>query len=251
MTLTSNKTPAESWNVTDDTSRSITNLPQSTAGTTARRKYTLTASIGSESVSESIFVYVTNDRTFTNSWTTSFTGLEPLTEYTKKIGTLSGTDMVVKISCPTTGVQFSSSDGVSASYANPQYFDPGSDVYIKMTTKDFNTDLSMINGNNSFGSTNNKTVSVTVLGNDAFDVTYQTRAPRIKPSFDFDGNSGVYPYDDIDLISNNPQPNIQTQTVEIKENKTNGIEIAVPIETDNSNIQVKLGNGSWQNIQAI
>ena len=229
--------PSQPYNITD--------LPQSTAGSNSprTRKYTLEVDNGyGVKVRETITVSVTNDAVPSNSWTKSFTNLEPNTSVAKKLGTLSGIDMIIKVSCPTSGVFFSTSQ--NGSYANPQYFTNDQDVYIKMTTLPFNTDVSGVTGN--FGKTNTKTVSVTVGGLNSFDVSYVTRKPRIRETFDYDGEVGEYPYEDIDLINNNPGEYGTSQVLNMDD-----IEIDMEIKGDNPNIQIKINNGGWQYIRQI
>jgi hypothetical protein len=243
-TLTLTSSIGESWNVLGDTSRNITNLPQST-GSGASRSYTLTATnIAGFSVDETITVTVTNDRTPSNSWTTLFSDLEPNQSYTKKLGTLSGIDMIIKVSCPSSGVFFGKS--TNGAFANPQSFVNGDDVYIRMDTLPFNTSISGVGSNATFGNTNTKTVSVSVGGLSAFDVNYITKAPRIKESFDYNGESGKYPEPDIDLITNSPDQYGVTQSLTM-----DNIEIDMEIKGDDPNIQVKIGNGGWKNIREI
>ena len=244
LTLTSNRVPAESFNVTGTTFKDITNLPQST-GSGATRTYTLTAAnIAGSTVSDTLTVTVYNDRTPSNSWTTSFTGLDPGTEYSKNIGTLSGIDMIIKVECPDSGVFFSNSQ--NGSYANPQYFTNGQSVYIKATTLPFNTDLSGVSSTATVGKTNTKSMSVSVGGLSAFDVDFVTRAPVIQENFNFDGEVGEYPYEDIDLINNDPGEYGITQVLNMDD-----IEIDTEIKTDDPNVQIKIGNGDWQDIGSI
>jgi len=220
----------------------INNLPQS-SGNGASRTYTITATnVAGNTVTDSITVDVYNDRNPSNSWTTSFTNLEPNTSYAKKLGTLSGIDMITKVSCPTSGVFFA--NGANGSYANPQYFSNGQNVYMKMTTLPFNTNISGVTGD--FGKTNTKTVSVTVGGLSAFNVSYVTRKPRISEDFDYDGAVGTYPFEDIDLISNTPSQYGLSQTLNMDD-----IEIDMEIKGDDPNLQIKINNGSWQNIREI
>ena len=244
LTLTSSA--GESWDVANTSSRTITNLPQSVAGSNSpsSRTYTLTACYQSICTSSTITVEAKNDNTPSNSWTTEFTNLEPGTEYPKLLGTLSNIDMVTKVSCPTSGVFFST--GANGSYANPQYFTNGQSVYIKMTTLPFNTDLSGLSSNAEFGKSNPKTVSVTVGSLSAFNVTFTTRAPTIKETFDFDGEPGKYPYEDIDLINNTPNEFAVSQTLNMDD-----IEIDMEIKSDNPDIEIKIGNGSWQSVREI
>jgi len=241
VTLTSSA--GESWDVTGITSKNITNLSQSTAGSNSpsTRTYTLTASQGGVSATSSIIVQAYNDNTPSNSWTTSFTNLDPNLEIPKLLGTLSGIDMITKVSCPTSGVFFA--NGANGSYANPQYFSNGQNVYIKMTSLPFNTDVSGVTGD--FGKTNTKTVSVTVGSSSAFNVSYVTRKPRISEDFDYDGQVGS-PFEDIDFIDNTPTSTLVTQTLNM-----DNIEIPMEIKGDNPDLEIKINNGSWQSIREI
>jgi len=242
LTLTSSA--GESWNVLGTTSRNITNLPQST-GSGATRSYTLTANNPDRpAVSETITVTVYNDRTPSNSWTTSFTGLEPSTQYTRRLGTLSGIDMTIKVESSSSGVFFSNSSG--GGFANPKYFTNGQSVYVRTTSLPFNTNTSGLSSSATSGKTNTKTFSVSVGGLSSFNVSYTTRAPVIKETFDYDGSVGQYPFEDIDLISNTPTEYGLTQTLNMDD-----IEIDMPVETDDPNVQIKINNGSWRNIQEI
>ena len=250
LTLTSSA--GESWNVLGTTSLNITNLPQST-GSGASRSYTLTANNPDRpAVSETITVDVYNDRTPSNSWTTSFTDLEPkVPNLRRQLGTLSGIDMTIEVSSPDGNVFFSNNS--NGGFSNPQYFVNGESVYVSTNTLDFNTDLSGLSSNATTGKTNTKTFSVKVGGLSSFNVSYVTRAPVIKETFNYDGESGDYPYEDIDLIDNpkvgdtvKPSPHLVTQTIQM-----DNIEIDMPVETDNPNVQIKINNGSWQNIQEI
>jgi hypothetical protein len=223
----------------------VTNLPQSVAGSGgASRTYTLTLCHSLACSTETVTVEVTNDNTPSNTWTTEFTGLEPNTSYSKNLGTLAGIDMITKVSCPTSGVFFA--NGANGSYANPQYFSNGQNVYMKMTTLPFNSDLSNLPADQTFGKPNPKTVSVTIGNLMSFNVTFTTRPPNIGETFNFDGASGEYPYEDIDLITNTPSEYAVTQTLNMDD-----IDVDVEIRTDDPSVEIKINNEPWQNIQEI
>ena len=242
LTLTSSA--GESWNVLGQTSFNINNLPQST-GSGATRTYTLTANNPDRpATSQTVTVTVYNDRQPSNSWNTSFTGLDPDTEYTQSLGVLTGIDMVIKVQSPSSGVFFSNNP--NGGFANPQYFTNGQSVYIKTISLPFNTNLNGVSSNATLGKTNTKTMSVSVGGLSPFNVTYTTRAPVIKENFNYDGETGEYPYEDIDLISNSPDVWRDTQIL-----AADDIEIDMEIKGDDPNIQIKINNGGWQNIRQI
>ena len=245
ITITSGSYSASVSNPSTSGNFGVTNLPQSVAGgSVANRSYTIQMCHELACDLESVTVGVTNDNTPSNTWQTEFTGLDPNTEYAKLLGTFAGIDMITKVECPTSGVFFSS--GVNGSYANPQYFNNGDPVYIKMITLPFNTDLSGLPPNQTFGKTNTKTVSVTIGSLDAFDVDYVTRPPNIGETFDFDGESGEYPYEDIDLINNTPTEFVETQTLNMDD-----IDVDVEVKTDDPNVQIKINNLDWTYIGEI
>ena len=223
----------------------VTNLPQSVAGGGgASRTYTLTLCHSLACATETVTVEVTNDNTPSNTWTTEFTGLNPNTEYVRNLGTLAGIDMVTKVQTTTSGVFFA--NGANSSYANPQYFSNGDNVYIKMTTLPFNSDLSGLPPDQTFGKPNPKTVSVTIGSLSAFDVTFTTRPPNIGETFDFDGDAGEYPFEDIDLITNTPSEFAVTQTLNMDD-----IDVDVEVRTDDPDVQIKINNQPWTYIQEI
>lgn len=233
----------------DTLSYNDTNLPQSVAGSNspATVTYTLTAYAGSQSVSDTLTVEVYNDEDPSNNtstgWTTSFSNLEEKTEYSKNIGKISGVDMLIEVSSSDDAVFFA--NGENGSYANPQYFNNNDNIYLKATTLPFNTDLSGLSSTATYGKTNTKTIPV-VIGTDSINVDFITREPVIKETFDYDGQPTEYPYEDIDLITNSPTSTLVTQTLNMDD-----IEIDMEIKTDNSDIQIKINNGSWQSIREI
>ena len=224
----------------------VTNLPQSVAGGGgASRTYTLTLCHSLACATETVTVEVTNDNTPSNTWTTEFTGLDPNTEYVRNLGTLAGIDMVTKVQTTTSGVFFA--NGANSAYSNPQYFSNGDNVYIKMITLPFNSDVSGLPPDQTFGKPNPKTVSVTVGSPlSAFDVTFTTRPPNIGETFNFDGAAGEYPFEDIDLINNTPSEFAVTQTLNMDD-----IDVDVEVRTDDPDIQIKINNQPWTYIQEI
>jgi hypothetical protein len=230
----------------------ITNLPQSTAGTNSprTRNYTLEVDNGyGVKVYETITVSVRNDAVPSNSWTKTFSDLEPnLTNHTESLGTISGVDMIIKASSPDSAIFFSKNG--SNGWANPKNFENGDTVYVRTSTLPFNTDISGLSDNATFGKTNTKTFSVSVGdgSSNTFDVNYVTRKPKIKESFDLDGEIGAYPDPDIDLRPGDPTPPTRLFT---ETEQTDDIEIDMEIKGDDPNIQVKINNGTWKNIRQM
>ena len=187
----------------------------------------------------SVTVSVYNDNTPSNSWTTSFTNLEPSTQYDLTLGTLAGVDM------PTTISAAGSSNfvGVGSSFSGSKNFNNGDVVKLRTTTLAFNTDVSGQTG--IYGKVNNKTVTITTPSG-SFNVTVGTRAPVIKEDFDYADNLNKYPYEDIDLIINTPVEYATTGVLEMDD-----IEIDMEIKVDKPDAQVRINNGSWQNVREI
>lgn len=243
-------------NYTKITSSPITinNLPQSNADGTSgaisprNLQYQLKLCIGGEDgncVTENLTVKVKNDCTHTNSWTTTHGPFEPLTVKTEEIGTLSGVDMNVEVSSPSSGVTFNNSG--TGTFSNPKLVPPGSSIYMKMTTKNWNTSLTGITVNDSKGNENLKTVSVTVGCSPAFDVTFKTKAPTIKELFNMSGETNKLPHPDIDVVETpDPDEYLFSPDVDI-----NNVDIDVVVRSSNPDIQVKVNNGNWKNVQNL
>ena len=220
----------------------ITNLPQSNANgvSPATRTYTLTVTNPSGSNVYSVTVSAYNDNTPSNSWTTSFSNLDPVVVgQVLTLGTLSGVDMPTLISVSGAG-NFVGSGG---SFLASKLFNNGDVVQLKTNTLGFNTDVSGQTG--IYGKTNTKTVTVTTPSG-SFNVSVTTRAPRIREDFNYTNNINNYPYEDIDLIANAP-----TQYAASAQLDMNDIEIAQEIKVDKPDAQVSVNGGSWQNVRQI
>ena len=213
---------------------------QSVAGSNspATKTYTLTATGPGGSVSVSTTIYVYNDNTPSNGWTTSFSNLEPNTQVTLTLGTLSGVDMPTTISTSGTG----NFVGNGGSFSGSRNFNNGQTVQLRTTTLPFNTDVSGQTG--IYGKENSKTVTVNTPGG-SFNVTVTTRAPRIKEDFDYANNVNKYPYEDIDLIPNTP-----TEYLTSAQETMNDIEIPMEIKVDKPDAQVNINGTGWKNVRS-
>ena len=233
----------ETFNVSSSGSLNISNLPQSNANGTspATRSYTLTVSNGGGSDTENITVSAYNDNTHTNGWTTSFTNLDPSTQVTVTLGTLAGVDMPTTISTTGSGNFI----GLNNSFGGSVNFSNGQAVKLRTTTLPFNTSMSGVGASDTFGNVNNKVVTVTTPSG-SFDVTFQTRAPRVKEDFNYADTLNTFPYEDIDLITNNPVEYAVSAQVDVDD-----IEIAQEIKASDPDVQVSINNGNWQNVREL
>jgi hypothetical protein len=226
---------------------SITDLPQTNNNNTPKEvTYTLklcAGGSGGNCVTQTLTVKVRNDNNPSNSWTTLFTVDPSTTAITKKIGTLSGVDMPTKVSSTSSAVTFSTSS--TSGFNTTKLINSGQNVYIRFIPAPFNTDLSGVSVNSNVGKTNDRVKSVKVGSKAAFNVTYRTRAPVIKESFNYGNQTGYVPNPDIDFI--NPDPNVYMVTNSVA---CNDIEIDVPIRSTNSNVQVSV-NDSWKNAENL
>ena len=218
---------------------SVNNLPQSAAGSNspAQRVYTLQLCNNGGCSTSPITVGARNDNSPANAFLTLFGDFEPLTTTTKSLGTLSNVDMVVKVVTSSNNVTFGTSS--NGAFSNPAYFTNTQSVYMRTTTLDFNTDISGL-GNVEYGKVNDKVIPVTVGNLNTFNVTFRTRAPKIKETFDYSDIANVDPYPDIDKIVNNPQEFTVTELTNIDD-----IEIPMEIKTDNPDVEVQINNGTW------
>tara|TARA_Y100000385_G_scaffold291693_1_gene371431 strand:+ start:1639 stop:2775 length:1137 start_codon:yes stop_codon:yes gene_type:complete len=232
----------ESWGVGTSGNRGIFNLPQSTAGSNSprSRSYSLTVSNPNSSKSASASVLVRNDNTPSNGWTTSFTNLNPSTLYTLTIGTLSGVDMPTTIS--TTSGNFVGNGG---SFSGSRNFTNGQVVQLRTTSLAFNTSMSGVASNATYGNTNTKTVTVSYPGGSK-SITITTKAPVVKETFNYADNVGKFPYEDIDLVTNTPLEFTTSAKI-----TADDIEIAQEVKLDKPDAQVSINNGAWQNVRQI
>ena len=233
----------ESWGVGTSGSRPINNLPQSTAGSNSprSRSYSLSVSNPNSSKSASTSVSVRNDNTPSNGWTTSFTNLNPNTLYTLTIATLSGVDMPTTISAAGSG----NFVGNGGSFSGSRNFTNGQSIQLRTTSLPFNTSMSGVGSNATYGNTNSKTVTVNYPGGSK-SITITTKAPVVKETFDYADNKNKYPYEDIDLITNTPLE--FTTSAQIT---ADDIEIAQEVKLDKPDAQVSINNGTWQNVREI
>lgn len=167
----------------------------------------------------------------------SLTSLEPNVLYIAQVGPISGIDMATACTVNTIaspGVDLSLNGGT---WSNTVYIINGGVLLVRFYSLPFNTDPS--------GLTNSKSIEFSV-GSTPGSFFATTRAPDVNETFDIGDSNANYPYPDIDSLSNNPLQYIET----IAEN-VNDIEVPVEIKTSDPNIQVKINNGTWQNVRQI
>ena len=211
---------------------------------------TLTAVAGTSSTTDTLTIPITNDNVPSNSFTTVFpqigNGYDKASEETELLGVLAGVDMPTIVSCPANAVFFANgNNGGTTGFSNPQTFSNGDSIYMKAFSANFNPDTTGETG--EFGKTNTVTYSVTVGGLAPFDVVYTTRAPRIRETFDYDGEAGELPFEEIDLpIDDSAEEFALTQILNMDD-----IEVDMEIKSDDPNVQIKINNQDWQNIQEI
>lgn len=220
----------------------------------ATRTYTVRAIGPGGNTDCSATVQVYNDNTPSNSWTTSFTGLESKQTYVKLLGTLDGTDMPVKSSTSGTN-NFLATNLAGAGAAKEKTYTRGNGVYLQFESMPFNTNVSGETG--EFGKTNSKTISVTV-GTQTFNVTVQTRAPRIRePDLDLNGDTDNVPYPDIDVIPGSPDQYVESGTQVLNDIELLSSDNAIELKMNKPDAQTRIKRsgsssfGSWQNVRSI
>ncbi|MFZ9728646.1 MAG: hypothetical protein ACO3CD_06490 [Candidatus Nanopelagicaceae bacterium] len=216
-------------------------LDQSVAGTSSpvSSTYTLTAYAGSQTDTAVVTVEGRNDNIPSNSWTQTFMNLNPKTIETLDLGTLAGVDMPTTISVAGSGNFI----GTAGSFSSSKEFTNGQVVQLRTTTLDFNTDITGQTG--IYGKTNTKTVTVTTPSG-SFNVNVITRPPVIQEIFDYANNVNKYPYEDIDLISNNPTEYLSSAQIDV-----NDIEIDMEIKSDNPDVEISINGGAWQSTRSL
>ena len=242
-TLTLVSDIGEQWDVSGTSSFTVTNLPQSEAGVNSPATRTYTLYVGSTTSAEfaTVTVNTFNDNIPSNTWNTTFINLEENTEYTLNLGVLSGVDMPTSISIEGEGNFI----GTGTSFSNSYLFYNQNNVQFKTTSLPFNTDLTGVAADAEFGKTNSKTVTITTPDG-SFDVTVTTRAPKIREDFNYANSINKYPYEDIDLITNNPLE--YTLSAQIN---ADDIEIPMEIKLDDPDAEISINGGTWQNTREI
>lgn len=237
----------QSWDVSGLSTFTVTDLPQSSVeglNSPAQRSYTLTVTnINGDVTNDTITVDVYNDNSPSTTWTTTFNDLEPSQEQWLELGILSGTDMKVSVSSPSSGVFFATS--VNGVVSNPQIFQAGLSVYARVTSLPFNTDLTGISSTDEFGNTNIGTFDVNI-GSISFSVDYITRAPKIRENFDYPDIVNLYPHPDIDLINNATQSHQLTTSETISD-----LEIDLPVRVSKPDAQVVVNGNTPQDTTDI
>ncbi len=238
--------------VSADGGTTVTNLPQSTAGSNspATRTYTLTACAGTVCVTRNLTVSVTNDNT-PNSYTVpNQNNVEPSATITTQVGPITGIDMVTSVtggpgvSVSNNNVNFSSSTTIQ----NNGIF------YVRVTSLPFNTDPN--------GLTNTGTYSVTVGTIQRF-FTVTTRAPDVNETFNYSNKSDYVPFPDIDTIPD-PDADPRNQSNQYITSETlliDDVELGTPngveIKSSDPNVQIRVKRfgqstfSSWQDIRSI
>jgi hypothetical protein len=218
---------------------SITNLPQSTAGSNspATRTYTLTAGNGFTSVTQTLTVSVYNDNSPNNYTIANQTNLFPNTLTTTNTTVISGIDMITTVSAGP-GVQVSNN---GTNWSSTTTVTNNNQIFARATSPPFNTDPS--------GLTNSSEFYIDVGPLRRF-FTLTTRAPDVNESFDYPNFDDKLPFPDIDTIPGSPDQYIQTNLLSIDD-----IEIPVEIKTNNANVQVRITKsgvaGNWQDVRNI
>lgn len=195
----------------------------------ATRTWTLTACNGPYCVSDTKTFNLYSDDSPSNSWNTSFTNLDSNVQYTVALGTLQ---------CIDRGAYATASGGS----LNKTYYNSGDTVYLTAYSMPFNT---TVPASGTFGSTNSKTISVTV-GTSSFNVTFTTRAPRVAETFDYGNVKDKLPYEKIDVTTLTPTEYLTTGSIGM-----NDIEIPVELKTSDGNTQVNINGTGWKNTRSI
>lgn len=240
-TITSNA--GETWNVSSlGGNLNISNLPQSTTGSNspATRTYTLTVKNEiNESVTSTITVSAYNDNVPNDYSVPSQVNQNPGTLISWTFGPITGIDM------PTVATVQSGADiSINGSnWSNTVLVSNNQTVFLRTTTLPFNTSpLSLPNTKSLY-------VDVGPLRR-FFSVT--TRQPNIEELFDFGDSNAVYPFPDIDQVSNTPQPYVVSPTTIVVDNVELSTPYGTEIVTDNSEAQVRVKTfgtstfGPWQ-----
>lgn len=242
-------------NVLGSYTLSVSSLPQSDAEagpSPAQRTYTFTAGIPSNLTNLSVIVDIYNDKTInTSNWTTAWSDLEPGLQNFTVTTNLTGIDAPVLIQAPNDGdVLFSKNGG--STWQGVLEANAGNSIMMRTSALSYNTDFFGVAENATYGFTNTRTIYVTAGTGYAANFSLTTKAPIIKeimgtPGFDATDNN--YPYEDIDLIDNEPliKEYIITPPLNVDD-----VQIDVPLRVDNEDVQAQINSdGVWRNLTEI
>ena len=237
------------YDVNGTSGTTISDLPQTTAPSNSPIGITYTLTVGHPTRSESkqVSISVTNDNTIsnTNSFTTSWTDLEPGSPVEKDvIDAITGTDIPTTITSSDDDVFFWTTS--TGSWGGTRTIQPGDGIRIKFTPAPYSTDLSGVSPGDTLGNTNTRTIPITIGVSYAANWTATTKAPVIKEVFDLVGESGVYPNPDIDFDDGDPDEYQYSTQIEVNE-----LQIPMEIKCDDPDLQVKINSNDWQNIGEI
>ena len=241
-------TLSENGAVAADGSRTVSNLPQSVAGSNspASKTYTLTACTGGVCVSRTITVSVYNDNNPPAFTIPNQTNLEPNQSYIINVGTIGSSviDMVTGV----TGLNGATvSKNNTNSWTTTMTIDPNNSVQVRFFSLGFNQSPE--------GLTNSTTYGVTIGTQTAY-FTATTRAPDVNETFNLPNESDRVPYPDIDTIDEPSEEYIVSNTLSVDDielQNPSGVEI----RTNNGNAQIRkkiTGTstwGSWQDVRSI
>lgn len=198
----------------------------------ATKTYTLTACFGTFCVTSTATANVYNDQTPTDFTISNLSGREPNEDIIVFDGTISGIDMPVQVS----GIQGDCGFSVNyGSFVAGPFISNNQNLRIRTNALAFNTSPT--------GQTNTKTCQIQV-GTVQKYFTVTTRAPDVNETFDIADKINEWPFPKIDTTSNTPLSYIETPNTSVDD-----IDVAVEVKSNNPNVQVRINNGSWQNVR--
>ena len=218
------------------TSTTINTGLQSVVGSSspATKTYTLTACFDSVCVTRDVTAYVYNDQTPTDFTISNLSGREPNENIIVFDGTISGIDMPVQVSGIQGDCGFSVDNG---SFVAGPVISNNQNLRIRTNSLAFNTSPT--------GETNAKTCQIQV-GTVQKYFTVTTRAPDVNETFDIADKINEWPFPKIDTTSNTPSNYIETPNINVDD-----IDVSVEVKSNNPNVQVRINNGSWQDVRQL
>lgn len=202
----------------------------------ATKTYTLTACFDSICVTRDVTAYVYNDQTPTDFTISNLSGREPNEENIIVFdGTISGIDMPIQISSIQGNCGFSVDNG--SFVAEPIAVTNNQNLRIRTNALAFNTSPT--------GETNAKTCQIQV-GTVQKYFTVTTRAPDVNETFDIADKINEWPFPKIDTTSNTPSDHIETPNTSVDD-----IDVSVEVKSNNPNVQVRINDGSWQDVRQL
>jgi len=246
-TETQNPTNSSATISTGLNSNAVNNSP-------ATKTYNIVAyGYGGNTVKKEVTVKVKNDDNPSKSdLTTDVENLDPATQVTINIGSLDEVDMPVWITTDDEGVAINNQLG-------QKKVGPGNDIKLKFNTLPYEVDITGRTDEET-GKRAFKTITLQMGPHKTHEITFKTKRPIIKETFDSFGEKNALPYPKINIGDDDPKQYLSASSVDVNDiefTKPDIIarledgEISTEVKVSDENLQIKRNSNSWKTPRGI